>query len=272
MKLQRKVDELYIKTYKVQGVYPMMYYNHNVHFLSAACAMEGRFVDAKKSADEVMANAIPMVPMMPLMIEGFVPTPYLVLLRFHKWDEILKLQKPAPNLPITTAVWHYARAIAFTETGKMSDAENEEKAFSASVKAISADALFGLNPASNIINLASIVLHAEMAEAKGDRKSAIDLWKQAVAAQDQLAYDEPPGWYYPVRESLGGALFRDGQLEAAEVVFREDLGKHPRNGRSLFGLTETLKAQKKNADAVMVELQFKEAWKNADTKLSMDSL
>lgn len=267
-----KVDEAYIKETGAQGVYPMMYYNHNVHFLAYACSMEGRYADAKKSAEQVMAAAIPLVPMMPLMIEGFVPTPYLILLRFHKWNDILQLPKPGPNLPITTAMWHYARGVAYARTGKLAEAQSEQKAFSQATQSISAEALFGLNHASNILNLASIVLDANIAEAKGDKKSAITLWSKAVSAQDLLSYDEPPGWYYPVRESLGGALYRDGQFEEAEVVFREDLVKNPRNGRSLFGLMQTLEAQNKNTDAEFVELQFKEAWKNADTKLSMDSL
>ena len=267
-----KVDEAYIRETGASGVYPMMYYNHNVHFLAYACSMEGRYEDARKSAEQVMAAAIPMVPMMPLMIEGFVPTPYLVLLRFHKWDDILQLPKPGPNLPITTAIWHYARGVAYASTGKIQEAENEQKLFLNGVKSVSAEALFGLNQASAILNVASIVLDAEISEAKGDKKSAIVLWSKAVSAQDELSYDEPPGWYYPVRESWGGALYRNGQLEEAEVVFRADLVKNPRNGRSLFGLMETLKAQKKETDAEFLELQFKEAWKNADTALSVGSL
>lgn len=267
-----KADEAYFQaTGGPQGVYPLMYYNHNVHFLAYASTMDGRYADAKKAADQLSANVIPVVPQMPLMIEGFVPFPYLVLLRFNKWDEILKLPQPGPNLPITTTMWHYARGVAFASTGKIREAVNEQKAFATSAKAIPEEAMYGLNPAGNIINLAGVVLNAEIVQARGDKETAIELWKNAVHLQDNLQYDEPPGWYYPVRESLGAALFRDGQLEAAEVVFREDLEHTPRNGRSLFGLLQTLNAQKKTADAEMVELQFKEAWKNADTALSMDS-
>ncbi|HYV41758.1 MAG TPA: hypothetical protein VEO02_08225, partial [Thermoanaerobaculia bacterium] len=100
----------------------------------------------------------------------------------------------------------------------------------------------------------------------------IESWRKAVALQDGLSYDEPPPWYYPVRESLGSALLRDGQAGEAEKVFREDLAKNPRNGRSLFGLLEALKAQKKTADAVWVDRQFAAAWKDADTKLKIEDL
>ena len=90
--------------------------------------------------------------------------------------------------------------------------------------------------------------------------------------QDQLAYDEPPDWYYPVRESLGGALLRAGQADAAEKVFREDLVRNPRNGRSLYGLMMSLAAQKKTVDAEWARREFEEAWKNADTKLRVEDL
>jgi tetratricopeptide (TPR) repeat protein len=120
--------------------------------------------------------------------------------------------------------------------------------------------------------VATSVLDARIAEAKGDRKAAIESWKNAVAAEDALNYDEPPSWYYPTRESLGAALYADGQLAEAERVFRADLDKHPRNPRSLFGLWKTLEAQKKTADAGWARAQFETAWKDADTKLRIEDL
>ena len=95
--------------------------------------------------------------------------------------------------------------------------------------------------------------------------------KRAVSAQDALAYDEPPAWYYPVRESLGAALLANGRGAEAEAVFREDLKRNARNGRSLFGLMESLKAQKKTTDAEWVRKQFEEAWKGAPA-LRVDDL
>jgi tetratricopeptide (TPR) repeat protein len=266
-----KVDEAYIKRAGVQGFYPNMYYNHNVHFYSVACMIEGKFVASKKAADKLAVNTIPIVPHL-AMFEVFVPQPYFVLLRFHKWSEVLNSPEPAKGLPVTTAIHHYARGVAFASTGKIQDAENEKLALVEASKPISADLLFGQNPATVIIGIAGMVLDAEIAEAKGDTNNAIDLWKKAVEAEDKLYYDEPSDWYYPIRESLGAILFRNGQFEAAEEIFREDLQIHPRNGRALFGLMETLKAQKKTTDARFVELQFKGAWENADAPLSMNSL
>ena len=120
--------------------------------------------------------------------------------------------------------------------------------------------------------VASHDLDARIAEARKDSTAAIESWRQAVAAEDLLAYDEPAAWQNPMRESLGAALLAAGQPAEAEKVFRADLERNPRNPRSLFGLAESLKAQGKSADAAWVQAQFEAAWKHADTKLSIGDL
>ena len=78
--------------------------------------------------------------------------------------------------------------------------------------------------------------------------------------------------HYPLRESLGGALLRASQAERAEAVFREGLRRTPRDGRLLFGLMESLKAQSKNYAAEMVRKEFERAWKTADVILRVADL
>jgi hypothetical protein len=51
-------------------------------------------------------------------------------------------------------------------------------------------------------------------------------------------------------------------------VFRDDLTRNPNNGRSLFGLWQTLLAMKKESAAAAAK-QFDEAWKYADVKLRL---
>src|SRR6185503_6195776 len=134
------------------------------------------------------------------------------------------------------------------------------------------DSRFGFNPISSVMNIAENVLGAKIAIAKNDKKSAIELLKKAVETEDTLAYDEPADWLLPARESLGGALLLSGNYAEAEKVFRADLEKNPRSGRSLFGLQESLKAQGKKSDAQFVQREFQVAWKNADTKLRIEDL
>ena len=123
-----------------------------------------------------------------------------------------------------------------------------------------------------VLAVADAVLAAQLAQAAHDHDAAIAAWRRAVEREDSLAYDEPPAWYYPVRESLGGALCRAGHPDQAEAVFRDDLARHPRNGRSLFGLEQALRAQGKAAAAARVAREFRTAWASADIRLRLDDL
>lgn len=266
-----RVDEAYIKANDVQGVYPLMYYNHNLDFLSAAASMAGRYDEAKRASQRASANIAPMVKEMP-MGEFLVPRPLLVDVRFQRWSEVLKASEPAEALTTTRATWRYARGVALAAKGDVPAAEQERAALDVESDRVADDALWGLNSTKAVLAVAKSSLDARIAAAKKDRKAAIVAWRAARDAEDQLAYDEPPPWYYPVRESLGAALFADGQKEEAEKVFREDLQRNPRNPRSLFGLWESLKAQKKATDAEWVRRQFQESWKGAEIDLRMEDL
>jgi tetratricopeptide (TPR) repeat protein len=193
-------------------------------------------------------------------------------LRFHKWKEILAMPPPAAKIPLLTTVSHFARGMALASAGKLSDAEAERKAFASAAAQIPADQTFGFDSAKKVLQIPTEILDAQIAEARGDRKVTIDLLRKAVAVQDGLAYNEPPDWYSSVRESLGGALLRNGEASEAEKVFRDDLARNPRNGRSLFGLWQSLKAQNKNADADWARREFEAAWKDADTQLCVSEL
>jgi tetratricopeptide (TPR) repeat protein len=266
-----KVDAAYIRAYDVQGIYPIMYYNHNLDFLSAAASMAGRYADAKKASVQAAANIAPVVKEMP-MGEFLVPRPVLVDVRFRKWGEVLKAPEPAEALPTARAVWRYARAVALAAKGDVSAAEEERAGLDAEAAKIAQGAVWGVNSTEAVIAVAKASLDARLAAARKDLKGAVESWRAAVDAEDMLGYDEPPPWYYPVRESLGAALLLDGQKEEAEKVFREDLQRNPRNPRSLFGLWESLKAQKKSADADWVRREFQTAWKNADVDIRMEDL
>jgi tetratricopeptide (TPR) repeat protein len=266
------VDRRYIRETGAQGMYPMMYYNHNVHFESAAAAMAGRYAAAKKAADVLFADVLPGVSEM-AMLEGFLLQPTAVALRFHRWDEIRQMPDPGPKLPLLRTAWFYARAMAAAASGDVKKAEALRQSYASARDALGSAATVGpLNSAAGYFAVATNVLDARIAQAKGDRKAAIASWTKAVVAEDALNYDEPSTWYYPVRESLGAALLADGQAAEAERIFREDLARHPRSGRSLYGLVAALKAQQKAADAAWAEAQFEVAWKDADTKLRLEDM
>jgi len=264
-------DEAYIKAGGLQGIYPLMYYSHNLHFLAISYSMEGRFAAAMRATKQLEANVSPHLKAMP-MLEGFMTVTPLLLVRFNRWNDIEKLPQPDASLKGVTAVWHFSRGMAFARKGDPAKAAAEREAFLVSVKEIPADASFGLNSAHAVLTVADAVLRAQIAAAKHDDKAAIALLRQAVESEDSLAYDEPPAWFIPVREMLGGALMKSGNYAEAEQVFRADLERNKRNGRSLFGLLESLKAERKDYAAALVQREFAGAWKNADVKLALDGL
>ena len=240
----------------------MMYRSHNVHFLVAAAMMDGEFEVALAAAKDLDARANAIVNEMP-MAEAFLPYHNFVLLRFGRWDEILAAP-PADEKTKTAAFFsHYARGAAFALKGQTAQAGAERAAMDAVYKQIPPDSIMGYNSWAAVHGVAAHALAARIAAARGDSAGAISEWKAAVDAQDRMSYDEPADWYYPVRESLGAALLRSGQAAAAGAIFREDLKQNPRNPRSLFGLWQSLEAQKKAVDAQWVRSAFEAAWKGA---------
>ena len=268
------VDSVYLRESATTGsMYDMMYYCHNLHFLAAADSMAGDFVHAKRAADELAVHVGPMLHDMPVA-EVYAPTPIFILVRFHRWDEVLKLPPPDRGLAMTTAFWHFARGSAFAAKGQIEMAEAERRILETARKETPADVEFSFygNKAQAFLGIAANILDARIATAQTDPARAIQHWEQAVDIQDKLYYGEPPEWFYSVRESLGGALLSNGQAGRAEAVFRVDLEQCPRNPRSLFGLFKSLEAQKKSASVEEVRREFEPAWKNADRPLELGDL
>jgi tetratricopeptide (TPR) repeat protein len=263
------VDRAYIKATGAQGIYPMMYYSHNLHFIAMCASMNGNYAEAKKNADLLVANVSPHLKEMP-PLEGFMTIAMAVDVRFHQWDAILAMSRPDPDLKITTGFWHFARGMALAGTGKLNEAEAEYKIVAEAEQNTPPDVVFAApinNKAKDILKISEDVLGAKIATARKDYAQAMLLLTAAVAIQDTLKYGEPPDWFFPVRESLGGVLLINGDAAGAEKIFRADLERNPRNPRSLFGLQQALKAQNRNYDAGFVEAQFRDSWKGGDVKV-----
>ncbi len=268
------IDRAYIQRSGVQGIYPMMYYSHNLHFIAMCSAMTGDYAESHKAAEMLATHVAPAVKDMP-PLEGFMTIPMAVDVRFHKWDAILATKAPDAEMKATTGFWHFARGMALAGKGRTSEAEAEYKIVAEAEKATSPDAIFQMpvnNKTKDILKIAENVLGAQVALAKKDNAGAVGMLREAVAVQDMLKYDEPQDWFFPVRESLGGVLLMSGDAKGAEQVFREDLTKNLRNPRSLFGLHQALKEQDRNSDAWFVEQEFHEAWKGGAGELKVEDL
>jgi tetratricopeptide (TPR) repeat protein len=265
------VDREYITQTGAQGLYPLMYYNHNIHFLASASAHKGRYADSIKAARELEASVAPNLKAMP-MLEAFRPYPIVSLVRFGRWDEILKEPQPDEALKMTTAFWHFGRGSAYVATSQLENAQGELTGLQAFAKTVPVETPWGNNTAADILKIADLTLAGKIAFARGDKQTAFDLLNKAAAAEDATYYNEPADWDLPVREVLGALLLLSNDPSAAEKVFREELRHHRGNGRALFGLAESLKQQRNAGEAQKVTKEFQQAWKDADVKLTVADL
>lgn len=261
------VDEAYIAACNAQGFYPAAYYPHNIHFLWAASSMEGRSAVAIEAARKVAANVrIEMIEEFP-GVEFFNTIPLLALTQFGKWDEVLAEPQPPANLEYSNAIWHYVRATALAQQGNVQAAKSEYEKFGPlrdETDVVFLDSIY--YPATMLLSIADALIQGEIAMAEERYDDAIGYFHVAVDTQDELPYTEPPFWYYPTRHSLGKAMLTGGNAAGAESVYRADLEQYPRNGWSLFGLVEALKAQGK--DASEIQERFDLIWAQADVALT----
>jgi len=259
-----KVDKVYLRERNPKGVYPMLYVPHNIAFLWASYMIEGNSRGAFKASRE-LDDAVPlgMVRQMPPM-EVMTPTRYFTEARFDQWDAILKEPAPPADLTFTTGVWHYARGLAFAAKNRPADALNEKNNLDALVASTPPARVVGFNSENRLLAMGAATLAGALDSANGNHDDAVKHLKDAVALQDALNYEEPPPWYYPVRETLGMELLASGKPADAEQVFRDDLKQNPENGWSLNGLALCLHARKAADEAALVDARFKKAWSHAD--------
>ena len=249
--------------------YTLFYYMHDLHFVARSRAEQGLCDLAMPYANKTAQRIASVQDRWPMFSDYYLPVPLLTLLRCQQWEEVLRLTEPRPNRLMGLALWHFGRAMALAAKGDLESARGEQRLFEGLRSRLPKDTMWMFNPGDKLLAVASPALAAKLAL---DPEQAISFWRQAVKAQDELGYDEPPAFYYPVRESLGGALLRAEKPAEAESVFRECLQQNPRDPRALFGLSEALKAQGKSDAAESVRRLFLESWKRPDVALRVQDL
>jgi tetratricopeptide (TPR) repeat protein len=259
------VDRQYFTDTGVNSPY-VIYYIHNLHFVAYARWMQGKKEDGMRAAADMAASLAPLVETMPDLADPFLAWTEFAPMRFQDWNAVMKSPQPKPSMKMQTFIWRYGRVLALAAQGDRTGALREHAAFEEARKALSPDGFWGNNKPAAAAAMAAEVVAARLAATPA---GAVPHWRRAVEMQDGMTYDEPPAWYYPLRESLGAALVRAGSPADAEQVFREGIRRSPRNGRMLFGLMESLRAQRKTADAELVKAEFEAAWSKADVKLTL---
>jgi hypothetical protein len=270
-----EADDAYLTACRgnATGLYPLGYVPHNHHFLWFAASMGGSSEVARGAALQTAARVnLPELMRQPGFegLQHYWMTPWFDRVRFGRWDEIVERPNPAPDLPYVTAIWHYAQAMADVRQGRLESASRNH----AQLAKLAADPVmdqmmvWDRYPLSHAARIAERTVAAEIALARKDPDTAIAALHEAVEREDQIPYDEPPGWHAPVRQTLGAVLLATQRPAEAERVYREELQRNPDNGWSLRGLSDSLAAQKRYDEARQAEQQFASAWAHADVQLA----
>ncbi len=272
-RLAVEADEGYITQCRAQGLYPLGYYPHNIHFMAWSAAFQGR----REAAMEASRKIVEKIPHELAtdntwaLYETFLSQPLYTMVRFGMWDEILVEPAPGVDSHFMTGVWHYARALARLHgEGEVEAAREELAALVASRGEVDEDDAYavGFGGVERLLTIAIEIVEGEIDAAGGDHQAATAHLERAVRLEDSLLYNEPPDWYFPVRHVLGAVLLEAGRPDEAEVVYWADLRKNPDNGYALFGLGKALEAQGRDDEALAIAERFDRAWADADHKLT----
>jgi len=259
------------RAFPSEVTYPLSAKIHAMHaneFIRSAATWEGNFNRAAETARASAAEAAHMGMESNGPAQRRYVQPWLTYRRFQKWQEILALPAPAKGMPFVEGTWHFVRGSAFTALDRTEDAQRElEQLKTLATDPAMARLMIAVNPASIVLNLSAEILSGELAAKRGEIESALSHLERAVRIEDGLAYMEPPDWDHPVRLNLGAVLLEGKRPAEAEVVYWEDLRRHPENGWALHGLAQAFRAEDKNEEATQTEERFHRAWAQADSKL-----
>jgi tetratricopeptide (TPR) repeat protein len=264
--LAAKADEDYIAQCRAQGLYPLGYYPHNLHFIWMGATASGQrklaLDSARRLADAIPADALGTVP----ILQGFLVVPYWAMVRFGEWDQILADKGPRHETAFTRGAWWYARAMALVATDRLDEAERELGELKTLVAdpSLKGQTTFSSNSGLAILRIAPEVIAGELAAKRQDWDTAVRHLDRAVRFEDSLIYTEPHDWHAPARQNLATVLLAAGRADEAETVLWEDLKRNPEHGWTLSLLGRALRAQDKGDEAAAIEERLKKAWRDSD--------
>ena len=260
-KLAVKVDERYFERSPSDPMYRSAYYPHNIHFVMVSAQMGGDGSTAIEAAKKLDAAVPAELATQFQIMEPVKAAPFTTQLAFADPDTVLALPAPDERLVLVRALRHYARATALARKNDLAAARAETAAIAA--HADKADFKpyepWGV-PAKAVVDTARLVAEGRIADAAGDLEGAAKAYEAAIAIEDTLSYTEPPYWYYPVRQSLGGVRLRQGRLDDAERALRDSLARVRNNGWALPGLAEVYKKKGDAKAEAAARRAYARAW------------
>lgn len=265
-------DEKYVTSCNAQGIYPLNYYPHNIHYLAWSAMLLGRPGAAMKAAREIVGKVPKEISSdgnIWALYEVFLSQPLFVMVRFGMWKEILAEPKPEVESQFMTGIWHYGRALAYFHTQRLSQARRElEELTKLRIRMGELERYVSSTKGETLLTIAEEIVRGELAHVEGKTLEGLARLERAVRLEESLSYNAPPEWYFPVRHYLGAMLLDADSPAEAAVVYAADLRGNPENGYSLFGLKLALEQMGNREHALEVSARFDRAWARATHKLT----
>lgn len=278
-----KADQKYAARAGPRNFYTL-YRAHNTHFRLYAAMLSGQSkvaMEAIEQLESYLPEDFLRVESPPIAdwLEGFLAMRVHALIRFGKWEDIIRLVLPADQdlYCSTTAMIHYAKTIALAATNQVPEAEEERIRFRDSVKRVPESRTVFNNTCVDILRVAEAMLEGELAYRRNEFDTAFAHLRESIERADNLPYDEPWGWMQPPRHAYGALLLEQGQVEEALSAYKTDLGfddtvprqlRHPNNVWALHGYHECLTRLGRDEEAIEIETQLKKALAVADIKVT----
>ncbi len=268
-----RADEAYIRDAGDNGLVRYGYYPHNIHFIVTSAQMAGDMRTAVREAQRLRIVLDPETSARLAWIQAIDAAPYMAMAQFAEPKAILAMPAADPRLPYVAGIRHYARGVAYA---RLRDRAGFDREMAAMESLRTSGTLKGMIdqgvPAGDLLMLAELVARGRFASAQGRLDEAITFYRRAAEIEASIPYQEPPYWYYPVKQSLGAALFRAGRHAEASDAFRGALAQTPNNGWALYGLGRSEAAQGHKLEAAAANKALSKAWIGDARWLRMDRL
>jgi len=268
-----RADEAYIRSAGDNGIVRYGYYPHNIHFIVTSAQMAGDMRTAVREAQRLRTVLDPETSARLAWIQAIDAAPYMAMAQFAEPNAILAMPAADPRLPYAAGMRHYARGVAYAG---LRDRAGFDREMAAMESLRTSGALKGMIdqgvPAADLLMLAELVAQGRFASAQGRSDEAIAFYRRAAEIEGSIPYQEPAYWYYPVKQSLGAALFRAGRHAEASDAFRGALAQTPNNGWALYGLGRSEAAQGHKLEAAAANKALSKAWIGDARWLRMERL
>jgi tetratricopeptide (TPR) repeat protein len=276
-----KVDQEYMAKQHV-SVKDDWNYAHNLSYLIADCAEEGRYQEAREHAQTLAALTSQLADTRNpgFYVIQIASTEARLAIRFGDWQDVVDHPlhlTPDPDQPAwitdySVGLAGYARAMQLLENKNLQQAQSQADLLDATLWRMSQLDLKDRDSDArdrtvNLLATASLELQGEIAFANHNFASGSKLFQEAEKREKEIGYSEPPLYSRPVAEAWGDACLKAVKLDEARQAFNRDLQERPHSGWALYGIAQSWEAQGDRSEAEKSYGEFLDAWAHADPDL-----